>query len=259
MKIFQKGLTGNAIKIAGVILMVFDHVHQMFWAQGAPNLFNWLGRPVLPIFLFMCAEGFYHTRSRKRYLLQLAAGFVFMNAGNMALSFIMPNDNVMLFNNVFSTMLLTAIYLLFIEKIREGVKEKQAKKVALWSFLMALPIIYAATFVIYLDALPIPAIFALSFIPNIMATEGGFTALILGVLFYLFREKRLIQIFFLAALSALSFITGLASGNMQWLMIFASIPIMLYNGKRGEGSKYFFYIFYPAHIYLFYVIAWLII
>jgi hypothetical protein len=33
---------------------------------------------------------------------------------------------------------------------------------------------------------------------------------------------------------------------------------MLYNGKRGSGSKYFFYIFYPAHIYLLYLIAWLI-
>jgi hypothetical protein len=46
------------------------------------------------------------------------------------------------------------------------------------------------------------------------------------------------------------------SSDFQWLMVFAAIPLFLYNGKRGRGGKYFFYIFYPAHIYLFYVIAW---
>jgi hypothetical protein len=48
------------------------------------------------------------------------------------------------------------------------------------------------------------------------------------------------------------------SGDPQWMMIFAAIPMMLYDGRRGKGSKYFFYIFYPAHIYVFYIIAWLI-
>jgi hypothetical protein len=46
------------------------------------------------------------------------------------------------------------------------------------------------------------------------------------------------------------------SGGAQWLMVFALIPIVLYNGRRGKGSKYFFYIFYPAHIYALYIIAW---
>lgn len=43
--------------------------------------------------------------------------------------------------------------------------------------------------------------------------------------------------------------------NNQWFMIF-SLPIMLlYNREKGRGMKALFYIYYPAHIYLFAVIA----
>ena len=33
------------------------------------------------------------------------------------------------------------------------------------------------------------------------------------------------------------------------------IPIYLYNGTRGKQMKYFFYIFYPAHLFLLAMIA----
>ena len=36
----------------------------------------------------------------------------------------------------------------------------------------------------------------------------------------------------------------------------AFIPIYLYNGKRGRQHKYYFYIFYPAHLALLGVLTW---
>ncbi len=41
----------------------------------------------------------------------------------------------------------------------------------------------------------------------------------------------------------------------QWMMI-GSLPLMLcYNGKRGKGGGRFFYLFYPVHIWLLFVLS----
>ena len=44
----------------------------------------------------------------------------------------------------------------------------------------------------------------------------------------------------------------------QLTAVFSLIPIQLYNGKRGKQNKFFFYIFYPAHLLLFYLVRQLI-
>ncbi|MDR0539687.1 MAG: conjugal transfer protein TraX [Spirochaetaceae bacterium] len=267
------GLSGTQIKIIGVIMMVFDHLHQMFYTHGVPLWFTWIGRPVLPLFLFMGAEGFIHTRSKKRYLFQLFIGFEAMNIISTVFTFALPNDDVMLINNVFQTLLLSCLYMLFIEMLADGIRAKQAGKITKAVLLMTAValagIALALLLNVVLDAVSpdVPRwLVAVVYggIPNILGCEGGFTAVIMGVLFYLLREKRFLQLLMFAALGILSLVmylqegNSLFSGGAQWLMIFALIPFMLYNGKRGKGGKYFFYVFYPAHIYLLYTIAYFI-
>jgi len=46
--------------------------------------------------------------------------------------------------------------------------------------------------------------------------------------------------------------------NYYWMIIGALPFLILYNNKRGKGLKYFFYLFYPIHIYLLYIIGNLI-
>jgi hypothetical protein len=254
-------LTGNSMKLIGISLMVLDHLHQMFYMNGAPDWFTWLGRLVAPIFLFLCAEGFFYTRSKFRYMLLLFIGFEFMNVASQILTSLAPNDDVMLINNIFGTLFLCTFYMLLTDMLRNGVRAKRPGKVALSVLLMLIPVGIGIGVVALLSAPDLMMLmdrrffFLIGMIPNLATTEGGFALVLTGLLFYIFREKRLVQIL---ALAAVAFLSLLIAGGVQWMMVFAAIPILLYNGARGKGSKYFFYIFYPAHIYLFYIIAFLI-
>lgn len=43
-------------------------------------------------------------------------------------------------------------------------------------------------------------------------------------------------------------------------MMIAALPLMLtYNGKKGQGYKWLFYVFYPVHIFLLYWLGGLLI
>ena len=42
---------------------------------------------------------------------------------------------------------------------------------------------------------------------------------------------------------------SLSRGGIQWFSLIALIPLAFYNGTRGKRKlKYLFYIYYPAHL-----------
>ena len=90
-------------------------------------------------------------------------------------------------------------------------------------------------------------------IPNLFTVEGGIFMVLLGLIFYVFRTNRKIQFLVLIILSFLAFYTNRT--GVQWMMVFAIIPLYFYNGEKGRGDKNFFYIFYPVHIYILYIVA----
>ena len=60
---------------------------------------------------------------------------------------------------------------------------------------------------------------------------------------------------------SVKFITSgvVVSANFIQLYSLLAIPLIaLYNKERGSRMKYFFYIFYPAHLIAIYIIGWII-
>lgn len=258
-------LSATTIKLIAVVLMFMDHIHQMFVTAGAPMWLTMAGRLVFPMFLFAAAESFHYTRSKKKYLQRLLFASWGMTIFTFLLQQIVPNENVVLMNNAFSTFFVAGLYMLFWDWLLEGVKKKIPKQVVksvLCCFipiLCALPIYFIAT-LSFNENIPASTIRIIStvslLVPSILTVEGGFALVLLGVLFYIFREHRSIQISVLLILSVLVYITG---GRIQCLMGLAAIPMALYNGERGHGMKNFFYIFYPLHIGILYIASTLII
>ena len=253
-------LNATTLKLLAAALMLLDHIHQMFVSAGAPVWLTMAGRLVFPIFLFASAESFHYTRSKTRYLKRLLFASWGMTIFTLLLQRLVPNEAVVLMNNAFSTFFVTALYMLFWDWFAEGVRSKRPGQVVkalagcLLPVLGALPLFLAAT-LSFEETIPTAVIRLLALLslllPNIFSIEGGFSLVLLGLAFYIFREKRIIQIAILLAFSAL--IYGL--GGIQWMMGLAAIPIALYNGEKGQGYKNFFYIFYPTHLGILYLLS----
>jgi hypothetical protein len=100
------------------------------------------------------------------------------------------------------------------------------------------------------------------------AFEGAWLVTIPVLIFYYLRQKPILMFAVYTALMPLivrlwETVMGFRS-PVQWMMIFAVIALMLYNGKRGAGSsggisgvfaKYAFYVFYPLHIWVIFIIS----
>ena len=156
--------------------------------------------------------------------------------------------------------------MLFWDWFVDGVKNKKPKKIVKAILFGFIPIFSAIPFITVgilvanesISGFTTKILVMISMlIPNILTIEGGLLIVIIGVLFYIFRKYRIIQISLLILFSAIIYVLN-PTGNVQWLMFLAIIPMALYNGERGIGMKNFFYIFYPAHIGFLYILSTLI-
>nr|WP_268802068.1 TraX family protein [Peptoniphilus asaccharolyticus] len=119
-----------------MVLMVCDHIHKMFYYAGNLSWLNMLGRLVLPIFLFMCAEGYSHTRNKGKYALRLYISGTIMGIVSLIISNKFPiNDPpVVLMNNVFYTMFLSVVLMYVVDCFRQ-------KKIFKGILILILPIL----------------------------------------------------------------------------------------------------------------------
>lgn len=182
------------------------------------------GRIAFPIFCFLLVEGLLHTRSLKKYAINL---FLF------ALISEIPFDLAFFgsafypsYQNVFFTLLIGLFVIKGFTKILEIEKFNKVIK-----FIINLLIIISGMTVAYL-----------------LKTDYSAMGVLTIALMYVFRKRKL--------LSATIGCLNLTIMSFIEITAFLSlIPIAFYNGERGIKLKYAFYIFYPAHLLLFFIIS----
>lgn len=66
-------LSGSALKVIAVLSMVIDHSAYYLMEHGTLlyEVMRCFGRIAFPVFAFLIAEGFRHTRNRMKYFLRL--------------------------------------------------------------------------------------------------------------------------------------------------------------------------------------------
>ena len=235
-------LTAAVLHIIAMTLMLMDHL----WATLLPAR-EWLtcaGRVAFPIFAFMAVEGYFHTRSFKKYILRMLLFAVLSE-----IPFDLMYGGTWFYpvhQNVLWTFLLSLLGVWLMEQVR--------KKGKTWMYLLVCVLV-------------VPAGLLLGTL--CMVDYYGVGVLTVFVFYFLHGRKWWC---FLGQLAALYWLNVELLGGLmypvqlfgmefelcqQGLALLALIPIWLYRGRQGYHSKpfqYLCYAFYPVHMLLLVVV-----
>ena len=222
------GLTNNQLKIIAMVAMLSDHVGKVLLPQY--TILQIIGRLAFPIFAFMIAEGCYYTRNKIRYFFTI----FLLGAGCQAVYIIWEKS---LYMNILLTFSLSIILIFSLENYK-NTKEKRNKILMFFAIIAVL-----------LIAVMLPVIL----INQGFVIDYGVCGVLLPVVIFYSPSKIRKLLFSALVLIVLTLDLG---GGIQWFSLL-SIPLLaLYNQKRGKyNTKPLFYIFYPAHLVVIYLIS----
>lgn len=228
--------TSAFLHIIAMAFMLCDHL----WGTivSGNDWLTCIGRIAFPIFAFLLVEGYFHTKSLKKYVSRL---FVFAIISEIPFNLVMGSG---LFYPIHQNVLWSFLISIGLIHINERVKKTEK----LW-----LRILVGCVSVI------------LGFILGLITMVDYYHAGILTVLvFYFFRQKKWWS--YIGQLLCLWYINRELLGGYgyevqlwgntyfitrQSLALLALVPIWLYRGRKGYHSKafqYACYAFYPLHL-----------
>lgn len=221
----QKGiLNAFALKIIMTVLMVLDHIHLFLPPQ--PAWFHILGRLVAPVFCLLMTQSLAYTRNRGAYIQRMTIAGLIMLAVNSILTWYFQ---VPVTNGIFLALAVGAGMVLLLEHL----------------------------FTVEFDTPRALGVLILAVLS--LFVEGQLIVPVMAIIFYFLRNNRFLMCLVYAAAMIVLIRVMYGGFSVQHYMVFAVIPILLYNGKRGPGgagaAKWFFYWFYPAHVWVLYFIG----
>ena len=264
-------LSGFQLKYIALITMVFDHIHYFFDYTGKiPIGFAMIGRLAAPLFLFCVIEGFIHTHNRKKYFLKIYSLAIVMGLIQFGFyNFLHPLvrlDGFFPQNMMLSSFAILLVALQGIAWIQE---KKYLKGIPTLLFPLLLPWLMVPFYLLSVNKPMFGFLLNLlnfTVLPvHTFISDGGTWLLLTGIAMYLCHRNLKKEVFAFMSVSLVWLLMAIVLSRpsfydlifkyFEWMEIF-SAPLMLsYNGQRGKGSKYLFYVFYPTHIYLLYALS----
>ncbi len=222
------GLTNNQLKIIAMVSMLFDHIGKELLPQY--TVLQIIGRLAFPIFAYMIAEGCFYTKNKIKYFLT-----IFILGTGCQIVYMVAEHSF--YQNVLITFSLSIALIFSLENFR--IKKEKISGIILF---FTVSVVFVLTMVL----------------PEVLKEYGfqvdyGIFGVLLPVAVF-YGENKLQKLSFatiILVLLAYSF-----GGGIQWFLLL-SVPVLaLYNQKRGKYNiKPLFYVFYPAHLVVIYLIS----
>lgn len=265
------------VKMIAIVAMLLDHTAKIIGQYGFLTLFcgnperasmemirftsnmmdvmETIGRIAFPLFAYQIAVGTEKTRSMLRYLGRLFL-FALISEPLYYMAFSRQELSVqgfwnslreLNFTNVFFTLFLGALAIYAYQLL-----QKRFPKRAWIPFL--------------------PVFLLILFVSGYVDCDYGMAGVLLIVCLYLAKTKKAKMLVIVLwslwlylldqAFNGHGFVWTQVSGMHVGYVLGAAaacVPVLLYNGQRGKSWKWFFYIFYPAHLAVLLLIRYLIL
>ena len=250
------------LKYFAVVIMLIDHTACVFLErvhtaddrslmyslpQGelADNILRAVGRQSFPIFCFFLVEGFMKTRSRLLYFVRLLifaaiSQFPFQKS-------IFPRSGIFR-GSVMCTLAIGFMAIWVIDAMRQAFLQKDTEESGNERTTIRYPagvegIFYTGLFLLVSGS----SVYGFSRLAMFLHTDYSYGGVIEIVLLYVLQKYRIPGLF-------VSWVWLSWYNILELYSAPAFFMLAGYNGKRGKQQKYFFYIFYPAHL----LILWLV-
>ena len=238
----SKILNSNQLKLIAIIAMTVDHIA---WAMfdGYPSallplVMHIIGRLTCPIMCYFIAEGYHYTRNINKYTFRLFA-FAFVSH----FAYIFASNDFVDFKSF-----IPFYYGNFLNQTS-----------VMWSLAWGLVMLRIA------DSKRIKSIYKVLLVilicivtlPSDWSCIAALCIMAVGTNRGDFRKQMSWMIFYVALYSLVYFFAIDKAYGILQMGVVLSIPVIaMYNGKRGKNPKinkfmkWFFYIFYPAHLFV---------
>ena len=214
-----KVLDETKLKLIALVLMVIDHVGEFLLNDN--GLMRLLGRLAFPIFAFCISEGYIHTRNKRKYLLRIG---IFALISEIPFNLL---HNGSIFYLGYQSVMVTFFMSLLALNLFDKVTVKKTLKDQVIGFLIVIGIGALCEF--------------------INADYGVYGVFLVFTYYYFKNYGYLIR-------NIAGVVIQFFLYNLGIFSMFSALIIYCYNGKKGNGYRLLFYIFYPLHL----LIIWLI-
>lgn len=217
-------MTSFILKIIAMVSMTLDHIGAVF-PYSSPYYFRAIGRAAFPIYAFLVSEGAGRSRSRLKYIRNLAM-FALISEIPFDMAF-RHEINFFKDTNIFYTLFLAVSAIQVYELLKDKLKVYSSALCIIPA--VAVPIIFSAA-AVFLDT-----------------DYGAFGVWV--IYFMYFVEEKRFKVPVLFGFFIMHYSAYIPSNPIFLLGALAGcLAASLYNGSRGAKLKWTFYIYYPLHL-----------